>query len=83
MTTASRGEIRSIVISLKLIEASIIQKITSKKPITLLDDIYSDLDETRQKNITQNALQTIITSVKETPDIAGESDLEIDTIAID
>lgn len=83
VTTASRGEIRSIVISLKLIEANLIQKITSKKPITLLDDIYSDLDETRQKNITQNALQTIITSVKETPKIAGESDLEIDTIAID
>ncbi len=67
LTTASRGEIRSIVISLKLIEASLIQKITAKKPIILLDDIYSDLDETRQKNITQNASQTIITSVKKTP----------------
>lgn len=63
--TASRGENRSIILSLKLIEIEIIESILEKKPIILLDDVFSELDEFRQENILslkQN--QTIITQAQ-------------------
>jgi DNA replication and repair protein RecF len=47
--TASRGENRTIVLSLKFIEAVIVEKMTGKKPIILLDDVFSELDDDRQK----------------------------------
>ena len=63
--SASRGEVRSIILALKFIEAEMILKQTSKKPIVLLDDVFSELDETRQKCLVQNFKenQVIITSV--------------------
>lgn len=63
--TASRGENRSIILSLKLIEIEIIESILETKPIILLDDVFSELDEFRKKNILaleQN--QTIITQAE-------------------
>lgn len=59
---ASRGEVRSIVLALKLLEVGIIEQITSKKPIILLDDVFSELDEDRQKNLHLPDTQIIITS---------------------
>ena len=47
--TASRGENRTIVLSLKFIEAALIERMTEKKPIVLLDDVFSELDDDRQK----------------------------------
>lgn len=47
--TASRGENRTIVLSLKFIEAMLVEKMTGKKPIILLDDVFSELDDDRQK----------------------------------
>lgn len=60
--TASRGENRSIILALKKIEADIIYQITDTQPIILLDDVYSELDETRQSNLSETQYQTIITS---------------------
>lgn len=54
LSSASRGEIRSIVLALKFLEISIIKQITSQTPIVLLDDVFSELDETRQKALTQS-----------------------------
>jgi DNA replication and repair protein RecF len=48
---ASRGEIRSIILALKFIEVDIIEQLSGKKPIILLDDVFSELDEIRQKNL--------------------------------
>lgn len=64
--SASRGEVRSIVIALKFIEAKEILKVTGKKPIVLLDDVFSELDETRQKSLVKNFKdhQVILTSVE-------------------
>ncbi len=69
--SASRGEVRSIVIALKFIEAEEISKILGKKPIVLLDDVFSELDETRQKALVRNFKQNqvIITSVSAVEDI--------------
>lgn len=63
--TASRGEVRSIVIALKFIEAEMLFETLHKKPLVLLDDVFSELDETRQKALVKNFQenQVILTSV--------------------
>lgn len=64
LSTASRGEARTIVLALKFLEVSIIEQLTDKQPIILLDDVFSELDATRQ-NLLTNQLkghQIIITS---------------------
>lgn len=45
---ASQGQQRSIILTLKLAEGEIIKNETGKKPIFLLDDVMSELDEYRQ-----------------------------------
>ena len=62
--SASRGENRSMILSLKFIEAQILEKEVGKKPVVLLDDIFSELDEMRQKHLVNNFknYQMIITS---------------------
>lgn len=69
--SASRGEVRSIVIALKFIEADMILAITGKAPVVLLDDVFSELDEMRQKALVYNFKknQVIITSVNAVEDI--------------
>ena len=64
--SASRGETRSIVLALKFIEAEIIKEKTGNKPLILLDDVFSELDESRRKALVQNFKhhQIIITSVE-------------------
>ena len=64
--SASRGESRSIILALKFIEAKMIFQKTNKKPVVLLDDVFSELDEKRQKCLVKNFKdnQVIITSVK-------------------
>ena len=64
--TASRGETRSIVLALKFIEAEMLFNELSKKPLVLLDDVFSELDETRQKALVKNFQenQVVLTSVK-------------------
>ena len=64
---ASRGENRSLVLALKFIETDILADLTSKRPIVLLDDVFSELDNDRQKLLTKHfsKYQTIITSTNE------------------
>ena len=64
--SASRGEVRSIILAMKFIEAQLIFEKTAKKPIVLLDDVFSELDEKRQKSLTRNFKdnQVIITSTE-------------------
>ena len=51
--------------ALKFIEAEMILQVLGKRPVVLLDDVFSELDDTRQqclvKNFTDN--QVILTSV--------------------
>ena len=64
LSTASRGEARTIVLALKFLEVEIIEKLTGKQPIILLDDVFSELDAARQKLLTSQLKghQIIITS---------------------
>ena len=68
--SASRGESRSIILALKFIEADLVYQKLSKKPIILLDDVFSELDESRRKCLVKNFKdnQVIITSVEDIKD---------------
>lgn len=64
--SASRGETRSMVVAMKFIEAEMIFKQTGRKPVVLLDDVFSELDAKRQKCLVTNFKdnQVILTSVE-------------------
>jgi len=47
----SQGEIRSMIISLKLIELDLFKEQRRDTPILILDDVFSELDSTRSKKI--------------------------------
>lgn len=63
-SSASRGEVRTIVLALKFLEVDIIEQIVGQKPLILLDDVFSELDERRQKALSEHvrAHQIIITT---------------------
>ena len=61
---ASQGQQRSAVLSLKLAEAAGAQKVTGEHPVMLLDDVLSELDDTRQAYLLNRmqGKQTIVTA---------------------
>lgn len=62
---ASQGQLRTFLITLKLTQYHFFNQISDKKPICLLDDIFSELDIYRIENILailETCGQTIITS---------------------
>ena len=69
---ASRGEWRSLVLTLKFAEIDLLKTKKGFYPILLLDDVFSELDEERQKilfNIIQNTQTFITTTHKEFLDV--------------
>ena len=50
--TASRGEIRTAVLALKILELRLLQDVTGRQPLLLLDDVFSELDGSRRKLLT-------------------------------
>lgn len=74
---ASSGEQRLIVLSLKLALLTVIEIKSNKKPILLLDDVLSDLDEEKRELFLSklpNNNQIIMTSVEK---IKGNNQIEI------
>lgn len=67
LDVSSRGEVRSIVLALKFIESGIIEQITNIKPLILLDDVFSELDELRQKYLMDSQKGQIIITSANTP----------------
>ena len=62
---ASQGQQRSIVLAYKIAEANTIQEIRGQQPVLLLDDVMSELDESRRiafMNFVQQDRQTFITT---------------------
>jgi DNA replication and repair protein RecF len=70
---ASRGETRTLVIALKLLSLQLIENARSKKPLVLLDDVFSELDGARRHTLTQRleGYQAIITTTD--ADIIGKN----------
>lgn len=59
----SQGQQRTVVLSMKLAELNIMKKYIGEEPVLLLDDVLSELDEKRQRDLfkyTEN-IQTLIT----------------------
>ncbi|KAA3656821.1 MAG: DNA replication/repair protein RecF [Calditrichaeota bacterium] len=54
---ASRGEHKSILLALKITEFNFLSQSTGSRPILLLDDIYSELDANRQKQLLTHLCQ--------------------------
>lgn len=63
-SVASRGEIRSIILALKFIEVDVATDATGLSPIVLLDDVFAELDESRQQRLAEKCRgnQMFITS---------------------
>lgn len=63
-SSASRGEIRSLLIALKIFELSLLEKIRGAKPIFLLDDVFSELDGARRHHLVDHLKnhQVVITT---------------------
>ncbi len=66
-TFGSQGQQRSTVLSVKLAEVEFIQAHTGDKPVLLLDDVLSELDEHRRAHLLAEVVgqyQTLVTSVE-------------------
>ncbi len=64
ITYASRGQGRTIALSLKLVERELMRAETGEEPILLLDDVMSELDKPRRRALSrliQDASQAIVT----------------------
>ncbi len=62
--TASRGEVRSLLLALKMIELKLLGEQTNRPPLLLLDDVFSELDTARRRALAMLAQshQTVITT---------------------
>ncbi len=64
-TFASQGQQRSIVLAWKIAQVRFAEAALDERPILLLDDVMSELDETRRKSLSELAdegIQTVITT---------------------
>lgn len=53
VTTASRGEVRSLLLALKYIETLVLDEKYATASLLLLDDVFSELDEVRQRLLSE------------------------------
>lgn len=62
--SASRGEVRSLLLALKIIELRLLTKEHDTTPLLLLDDVFSELDAARRQALAElaKAYQTLITT---------------------
>lgn len=62
--TASRGEVRSLLLTLKIVELQLIHDVRNQSPVLLLDDVFSELDGARRRALTRflQPYQTFITT---------------------
>lgn len=62
--SASRGEMRTIMLAFKLLEVELQLHHTTKKPLILLDDVFSELDSSREQALMEalSGYQTVITA---------------------
>jgi DNA replication and repair protein RecF len=62
--TASRGEVRTTLLTLKIIELHMLEAAIKQRPLLLLDDVFSELDGARRKALTKylRRYQTFITT---------------------
>src|SRR5690606_20721429 len=61
---ASRGEIRTLLLALKMLEAGFVEEARDQRPILLFDDVFSELDGKRRHALVSflGPYQTFITT---------------------
>jgi DNA replication and repair protein RecF len=77
-STASRGEIRTMILALKLAETSYIKSVYGADPVILFDDVFSELDAQRRGTLVKDLFvdnQIILTTTDVTVDL-GSRDLQ-------
>jgi DNA replication and repair protein RecF len=52
--TASRGEVRTLLLALKVLELRLLEEVRGQRPLLLLDDVFSELDGARRKALTRS-----------------------------
>ncbi len=64
LQSGSRGETRTMLLALKILELQVVEKARGQKPLLLLDDVFSELDGSRRKALTSYLKnhQTFITT---------------------
>lgn len=64
LQSASRGEVRTLLLALKIIELQTLENERGIRPLLLLDDVFSELDGSRRRALTEflKDYQTIITT---------------------
>lgn len=85
LASASRGEFRTLLLTIKLAEIKFIKEKTGKNPVLLLDDVFSELDRKRQKHLLKSikSCQTIITTTdKENFQKLEEDGLDIEFVSL-
>lgn len=78
--TASRGEMRTIMLAYKLLEVELQHELTSKPPLILMDDVFSELDITRERHLMKSLsqYQTVITAT----DLRNELKIHASIVAL-
>lgn len=63
-STASRGEMRTIMLAYKLLEVALQEEISGSRPLILMDDVFSELDVVRERRLMDSLkdYQTVITA---------------------
>ncbi|HSX33059.1 MAG TPA: DNA replication and repair protein RecF [Candidatus Saccharimonadales bacterium] len=51
--SASRGEARTLVLALKVLELQLLEELSATRPLFLLDDVFSELDNRRRQALTR------------------------------
>lgn len=61
---ASRGETRTMLLAIKILEMQLLEETREQKPLLLLDDVFSELDGARRRALTEalSGYQTFITT---------------------
>lgn len=72
--SASRGEVRTIILALKFLEVDIVEEVTGQSPIILLDDVLSELDDKRQIHLaTKFQNHQIVMTSTNPPSVIGKA----------
>lgn len=75
--TMSRGQLRGLVIAMKVAAYGYIQQLVGHNPLLLFDEVLSELDAVRQKNLLAHlpATQTILTCTSIPEEVKKRSDV--------
>ena len=80
---ASRGEVRTVVLAMKIFEANKIFSQSGIRPIVLLDDVFSELDESRRIALSSYFLENQVFITTTDVDIISQTIENIKTIKLD